>query len=201
MRCFIAIDFPDRLKEKLSEIQDELKKTGPEVKWVNPRRIHLTLYFFKNLRPEDLQWISRKVKEALSDLWIDRFTGRNDGPFELTLKGMGSFPPSRDPRVIWIGVEQSLKLTALYQIIQKIGQPFGEENLETRGEEPFVPHVTLGRVRSRKNIHLLEQKIKESAQDPVGTFQVNEIIFFESRLTQQGPEYFPLDRFQLVNGL
>jgi 2'-5' RNA ligase len=171
------------------------------VKWVNPRRIHLTLYFFKNLRPEDIQGISREMKEALSDLWIDRFTGRNDGPFELTLKGIGSFPPSRDPKVIWIGVEESLKLTALYRIIQKIGQPFGEEALKTVREEPFVPHVTLGRVQSRKNIHLLKQKIKESAQDPVGTCQINELIFFESRLSQQGPEYFPLNRFSLVNGI
>ncbi|MBI1819656.1 MAG: RNA 2',3'-cyclic phosphodiesterase, partial [Nitrospirae bacterium] len=95
MRCFIAIDFPDRLKIRFSEIQAELKKTGPEVKWVNPRQIHLTLYFFKNLRPEDIQWISRKVEEE----------ALNDGPFELALKGMGSFPPSHDPRVIWIGIE------------------------------------------------------------------------------------------------
>ncbi|MBI3605721.1 MAG: RNA 2',3'-cyclic phosphodiesterase [Nitrospirae bacterium] len=188
MRCFIAIDFPDRLKIRFSEIQAELKKTGPEVKWVNPRQIHLTLYFFKNLRPEDIQWISRKVEEE----------ALNDGPFELALKGMGSFPPSHDPRVIWIGIEDSLKLTALYRIIQKIGQPFGEEDLKTGREEPFVPHVTIGRVQSRKNIHLLKQKIKESAHDPVGICQVNELIFFESRLCQQGPEYFPLNRFSLL---
>ncbi|MBI3352950.1 MAG: RNA 2',3'-cyclic phosphodiesterase [Nitrospirae bacterium] len=187
MRCFIAIDFPDPLKENFSEIQDELKKTGPEVKWVNPHQIHLTLCFFKSLRTEDIKLISQKVKQEVL----------NYGPFELVLKGMGSFPPSRDPRVIWIGIVESLKLTALYRMIQKIGQPFGEEYPETGREEPYVPHVTLGRVQSRKNIHLLKQRIKESAHDPVGTCQVNELIFFESRLNQGGPDYFQRNRFSL----
>jgi 2'-5' RNA ligase len=187
MRCFIAIDFPDVIKEKIAEIQVALGRTAADVKWVNPQQIHLTLYFFKELSVEKGECLSEKVKNEVQEKEV----------FELTLRSIGSFPPSDDPRVIWIGVQDSLKLTALYEKTQEISQPFNNEQSNEERKGKFTPHVTIGRVRSRKNVRPLKELIRKFSSEPVGICPVEELIFFESRLSQKGPDYFEIHRFPL----
>ncbi len=187
MRCFIAIDFDQDIKNKIAEIQAELSKTGADVKWVNPQHIHLTLYFFKELPVEKVERLSEKVKKEVQE----------KEAFELTLCGIGSFPPSDDPRVIWIGVQDSLELTSLCEKVQEISQPFDEEKPKGERNRRFTPHATIGRVRSRKSIRPLKKLIKSFSSEPVGISPVEELIFFESRLSQKGPDYFKLHQFPL----
>ena len=39
MRTFIAIELPAQIKDKLSELQTLLKKSGADVKWVEPNLV------------------------------------------------------------------------------------------------------------------------------------------------------------------
>ena len=45
MRTFIAIELPKEIKEYLARVQNKLKASGADVKWVEPANIHLTLKF------------------------------------------------------------------------------------------------------------------------------------------------------------
>ena len=49
MRCFIAIDIDDNIRARIDDLQRQMRqKTGldrPDVKWVQPDLIHLTLKF------------------------------------------------------------------------------------------------------------------------------------------------------------
>lgn len=187
MRCFIAIDFPDAIKEKIAEIQAVLSQTGADVKWVNPRQTHLTLYFFKELSVEKGKDLSEKVRSSFQE----------KEAFELSLHGLGSFPPGNDPKIIWIGVEHSPNLAALCEKTQEISDPFNGEKSKGERKGKFIPHATIGRVRSKKNIRLLKELIGIYSSEPVGICPVEELIFFESRLNIKGPDYFELQRFPL----
>jgi len=188
MRCFIAIDFPEVIKEKIAEIQTLLSKAGADVTWVNPAHIHLTLYFFKELPVGKVELLYEKIKKEIQE----------QEAFELTLHGIGSFPPSPDdPRVIWIGIQGSLKLAGLYQKIQGVSQPFDEKRPKGERNGSFTPHATVGRVRSRKNLRPVKNLIEKFSSEPVGICPVDELIFFESRLSQKGPDYFKLHRIPL----
>ena len=45
MRTFIAIELPKVILDSLALLEERLKNTEADVKWVEPRNIHLTLKF------------------------------------------------------------------------------------------------------------------------------------------------------------
>lgn len=184
MRCFIAISFPKKIVAALSGIQVELKKSEADIKWVQPHQLHLTLCFFKELSSEKIASLTERINKGISDI----------GAFDLTLNGIGYFPLTGNPRVIWIGILNSIKLTELYNKIQGMALPFYEEAL--KGDlDHYSPHVTIGRVRSLRKINRLKELMKSFPTDPIGVFPVNELLFLESRLDQKGPNYFEIQRF------
>ena len=70
------------------------------------------------------------------------------GEFEMIIKGAGVFKNLKDPRVIWTGIEHSEKLNKLNESI-KPGLKDAGIILEDR---TFNPHLTLGRIKSIKDI-------------------------------------------------
>ncbi len=50
IRSFIAIELPDDIRAALAELQTELQTNNqPQVKWVDPHGIHLTLKFLGSI--------------------------------------------------------------------------------------------------------------------------------------------------------
>lgn len=45
MRTFIAIELPKNIRDSLTRLQEELKKSGADLNWAAPDNIHLTLKF------------------------------------------------------------------------------------------------------------------------------------------------------------
>lgn len=45
MRTFIAIELPKNIRDSLEKLQEQLKKSEADVKWVAPDNMHLTLKF------------------------------------------------------------------------------------------------------------------------------------------------------------
>jgi 2'-5' RNA ligase len=46
IRSFLAIELPPTITKGLERVQNDLKQSHADVKWVEPSRIHLTLKFF-----------------------------------------------------------------------------------------------------------------------------------------------------------
>jgi 2'-5' RNA ligase len=177
MRTFIAIKLPQNIRTGLSNIQDELKQTGADVKWVKPDNIHLTLKFLGEIDDS----LAEKIKSVISA------AAQQTPSFNLSLSQLGAFPKIQFPRVIWIGVNNDqpvIKMAKdLEQELIKIGIP-----TESRA---FNSHITLGRVRSAQNRRALSEKLetlnKPSSSQP--EFTVSGITLFKSTLTPQGPIY------------
>ena len=176
IRSFIAIELPKEIKEDLGKIQDELKKSNADIKWVEPKNIHLTLKFLGNVDEKKLEDIKRILRNL-----SERYKG-----FFIELSRIGAFPKISSPRVIWIGIEKGKE--ELSKIFLEL-----EEQLENIGfkkeERGFSSHITIGRVRSVLNrIRLIEEVKKINSLSRL-SLSCNKITLFKSTLTPKGPIY------------
>jgi 2'-5' RNA ligase len=186
MRTFIAIELPEEIKGFLSGIQNQLRTSGADVKWVKPDNIHLTLKFLGEVDEKKLDKISKIIEE----------TAKGKNKFQAHISSLGAFPKIDFPRVIWVGLDmgdKEIKQIAkeLEEKIAKIGIP--KEN------RPFSSHITIGRLRTPVNRERLVQNLKNKAE--LGgeklEFCVTKISLFKSTLTPGGPIYEALKETNL----
>ncbi len=172
MRAFIAFNLPSSVKERLKNIQDLFKKCDLKAKWVEPHNLHLTLKFLGNIKEEKIN----SIKEILKKIG-DQFY-----KLEVALIDFGFFPSSSNPRVFFVSIDKEEELTLIAQELEKELTSLGFPQ-----EKKFKSHITLARIKEKKNIHLLKEKIKEVKLED--RFTLSEIALFESILTPQGPIY------------
>src|SRR5437764_8735450 len=94
-RTFIALELNEALRQFLGDIISRAVVHLPNLRWVDPAGIHLTLAFLGYLTDEQLETAIEAAQVA----------ALQSVPFEYRLKGLGMFGSSSQPRVIWMGVE------------------------------------------------------------------------------------------------
>jgi RNA 2',3'-cyclic 3'-phosphodiesterase len=164
-RLFIAIDMPDHVKQVLTE----LPRNIAGARWVGPEELHLTLRFIGEVD----QLTFTAIRKALSNV---RFSS-----FPLTLCRVGHFPPRRDPRVLWVGMENSEALDRLQQNVELalVDAAIAPD------ERPFSPHITLARFKETPASAVL--RFETAHADLVcPSFEVTEFILYSSVLTPKG---------------
>lgn len=185
MRTFIALDIDDRVRVALARTIDSLKSIAPNMKWVDPSRIHLTLNFIGEIAPE----ATVDISAALSSI-----TARCS-PFELTVRGMGVFESRGKVRVIWTGIhDEAGRLEALHNDVTSALDELGYPP-ESR---PFSPHLTLARSRVPKPMPLLMKEIEDKSEIELGSVSVESIVLYESMLDRLGPTYQAISRHELI---
>jgi 2'-5' RNA ligase len=119
------------------------------------------------------------------------------GPVRLVFAGVGAFPQSRAPRVIWVGVtDETQALTGLQVQLDLRLEPLGFR----REERPFSPHLTLGRVRGPARREQLSVALASMSPEPFGEMLVDRIDLMQSDLRPEGPRYSVLHSFPLEHG-
>ncbi len=179
MRTFIAIALPDNIKKVLSTLQEELKKSGADVKWVEVHNIHLTLKFLGEIDEKKLQKIEQIIEEI----------AKTEDSFLIRISSLGTFPKISFPRVIWVGIDKGDKETkeitqGLEEKIAKIGIP--------KEKRPFSSHITIGRIRSFLNKDRLVQdlnRLSVNLAEKNLEFTAECVTLFKSTLTPRGPIY------------
>lgn len=182
IRSFIAIEVPQTLQAGMGELQRELKRTEADVKWVRPEGIHLTLKFLGSISLEDVEKLTSAITPVVA-AWV---------PFELRIFSLGCFPSSRNPRVLWLGVDRGgAEVLSLQEAIENKAAEVGFLS-ETK---PFKPHLTLGRVRSAKGMNPLIQAMEKHKDAEIGSFRVKEVHLFQSELKPSGAVHTKLRAF------
>jgi 2'-5' RNA ligase len=180
-RLFVALDLPDWVKRSL----EPLARGLGDVRWSTPDQQHLTLRFIGEVG----NGACRDVVEALATVPAL--------PFELTLGGLGHFPPRGEPRVLWVGVEKSLELARLKRRIDR-----ALEDVAIPPESrKFAPHVTIARIRetlspTRLGTYLMRHSLYRSAPFPISSFHL-----YSSWLRADGAEHQLEASYELVPGL
>lgn len=178
MRIFIAIELPAEIKNALAAIQNELRTARAEIGWTKVDNIHLTLKFLGEIESAKAPAITNACIQAAASV----------APFLLEVKDLGVFPNLRQPRILWAGLAGALgELRILHQNIDRNLHHLGFE----KDARAFKPHLTLGRVKSNKNLTALISKLG-ACKLPELSFQAKEIFVMQSQLQSGGAVYTPL---------
>jgi 2'-5' RNA ligase len=186
IRAFIALDIPDAVRQAAATLQSKLRRLplSVPVSWVKIDNLHLTLQFLGDADESRVAEIGR----ALDDV-----TARVE-PFELQVRGVGAFPDSRRPRVLWIGCRDAAgQLTGLAADAQRAMTTFGYR----ADDQPFAGHLTIGRVKGMRPDAALTRALDCFKDTDLGAMRVEAVHLFQSRLHPQGSIYTRLSSHQL----
>jgi len=180
MRCFIAVECPQEVKEKFAGIQKVIREFG-EMSIVKPENMHLTLKFLGEV--DDKQ--AGKVSNALESVQYMRY--------DATIRGLGVFPKPDYVRVVWAGVEDEGRTKELASIVDSIMKPLGFP-----AEKDFQPHLTLARVKFLKDKSKLAEVIERRSNEVFGSYTVDKLLLMKSVLSPKGPEYSVVKEIKLA---
>jgi 2'-5' RNA ligase len=187
MRLFVGVEIGG-LAAAASALVDELRRRAERlaprarITWISQDRFHLTVRFIGNVPDDAAAAIAAALAPVLSV-----------AGFDLALAGVGSFPRTGKPQVLWSGV------VAGHESLAKIERDVSDR-LQVVGVPPearaYRPHLTLGRVRDAAG--LKSQPLFSGLEGRLlGTTRVEAITLFESRLSPKGPAYVPVQRTPL----
>jgi RNA 2',3'-cyclic 3'-phosphodiesterase len=189
-RLFIAIELPRDILRTVEKVQSQLKSAipGRAAKWVRPEGIHLTLKFLGDVPISQIDTIIDEMQAAVS----------GHIQFFLTIEGLGCFPNTNNPRVLWLGLTGDVRdLAALQAGIEERIAPMGYPP-ESRG---FHPHLTLARSAqdARREELVAIGKAAEKGLGTLGSWRIDEVSLMRSDLRPDGAVYtqvtnVPLDR-------
>ena len=177
---FLAILVSPQARQALENCMQKLSGLAPAgVRWVDPQGIHLTLRFLGNIP-------AAAVDEVLA---AQAAAAGACPPFSVQLARLGMFPNRRRPRALWAGVAGDIEALerlqhAVETQLERIGFP--------REKRPFVPHLTLGRVRDRisdAGRTRIAGCVSSAILDDTGPWLVEESHLIRSTLTPQGAIY------------
>jgi 2'-5' RNA ligase len=184
MRCFVAIALPPPVRALLVRVQEALRRADADVKWVEEENLHLSLKFLGEMEEDALSRLKGILSvEALR--WP---------AMSLSYAGIGTFPDRGEPRVVWAGCGGDVeKLAALAGAVERAAEQVGVP----RERKPFVAHLTIGRVKSGRNVKRLQSAISSQREVPLGRDDVKEFVLYQSTLTNTGPIYERIADFGL----
>lgn len=178
LRCFIAVEIPRSIREAIGAVTDNLGQTGSDIRWISPDNIHLTIKFLGMTDELKVPAIKKALLEKLVPYQ----------PFYITISGVGYFPDSRRPRILWIGIEPEAQLPGLLRDVEETMISLGFP----REKKPFSGHLTIGRVRSPRRIAETVAVLDSFTGHCFGSLEVKKIDLMRSILKPAGAEYSTL---------
>lgn len=196
-RLFLAVPLPNEVQSLVAGEIASLRELGWPVRWVQPESTHLTLAFLGETARERAELVRLALPAVVAA----------HPPFTLRTASLGVFPHFRRPRVLWLGLHgPAHRLEALQEAIAHTIQGLGFQ----AAEEPYHPHITLGRVRNddgeRVRLRDLPPSVKARFVDPATgaaiapaarPVPVHEVRLYRSHLGKSGARHEPLASFPL----
>ena len=178
IRAFIAIEIPGDLRDALASTVSELEKLHIDARFSRPESIHLTLKFLGDIEESRIGEIENALRELLQDRTA----------FSIRVGGLGAFPYLANPRVVWVGVDGGTALQELQHDVEvglsKLGFP--------PEKRAFTAHLTLARVKSRRNVAALIHYVESAESGDLGEFEARQLHLYQSILRPEGARYSKL---------
>jgi 2'-5' RNA ligase len=199
-RLFLAVPLADDVKALVAAQIASLERDGWPVRWVQPETSHLTLQFLGDTAPE---------RAELLRLALPSVVGRH-AAFDLRTAALGVFPSFRRPRVLWLGLHGPVH--RLESLQADVATTLRELDFPSE-DEPYHPHVTLGRVRNgdgeRVRLRDLPEAVKgrfvnaasgAAVAPPSRPVPVREVLLVRSFLGKGPVRHEPIATFPLGGG-
>jgi 2'-5' RNA ligase len=183
VRTFIAIDIPSN--PNLQDLYHDLflNLQGIDIKYLELNNLHITLAFLGETSEEQIKMLGFGLKAIQME----------SKAIELDLHGLGVFKNAHHPQVLWVGIKTNDVLKQLWALVNHVVEKHGFKP----DERGFSPHLTIGRIKKTYPGYNLVQFIKKYENACLGHLCINDFIFYQSILTQQGPIYKPIQQFSI----
>ena len=191
MRLFAGVEPSARMRSSAAEISGALRTaldaghSSGALRWIPEANLHLTIWFIGEVTAAR----APAVLEALRPPFAE-------SPFNLRIAGLGVFPSSGRPRVVWMDVREGT--AALARLHDEVGarlRPLG-----FRPEErPYAAHLTLARIKEPlpQEARSILRGLLKKVQSDAGACRVDSVTVFRSRTAPKGAIYEPLLRVPL----
>jgi 2'-5' RNA ligase len=180
VRTFVAIDLNEESRCAVARVLETLRRSVGGVGWVRPENMHLTVKFLGEIDERDVPDATEAMCEAASGV----------EPFRMRCTEVSGFPPRGPLRVIHIAVEEPTG--ALAELARRLDEEMAEALGIKREKRPFTAHITLGRVRRRRECPPLpEIALIAGEPEPVG-MRVDTVVLMRSELASSGSVYTAL---------
>lgn len=187
MRAFVSVEIKESgILDGIRKIQAEFagSLSNPKsIRFVDVNILHFTLQFLGEI-PDQAQI---PITKALSTITFE--------PFSLEVRGVGAFPNSKSPKVVWVGADTqahntkntngNAELTNLALNVTSVLNPLGYGR-----DKPFKPHSTIFRVKMREQS--ITERLDRLKDVTFGTQTIDRLNLKKSRLTPKGPIYTDL---------
>jgi len=176
MRCFIAIKPPLDISNFFHNHILNYKGFFSG-KIVKPEQMHITLFFFNNLSDSQKDLVCNTLEQ------FHKYKS-----FQVTLSRYDFFYRDRKPSVCFVKASSPELFKLREDMAVKLNSlPFDRK--------PFKAHLTLSRIKKVENKDNLDRFLSESE---LKYFNVNEILFIKSELTNTGPIYTNIYNLKLM---
>ncbi|MEM3365581.1 MAG: RNA 2',3'-cyclic phosphodiesterase [Candidatus Methanomethyliaceae archaeon] len=182
VRAFLAIDITEEVRQKIAEFEREIDLVGADIKLVEVENLHVTMKFLGEVDSGILEKVYDVMKMVKGE------------SFAMNVEGVGVFPNWRMFRVVWVGIgEGGDRITKIQRELDA-----GLAKLGFERERDFVPHITVGRVRTPRNRDRLLQLLEKYKNHQFGRCKVEKLVLKKSTLTPKGPIYSNLREVDLA---
>lgn len=148
-----------------------------KITWVDPEMAHITLQFLGDVLEDDIESLVSEIR-----------AGKYPESFQLETRGTSCFPNPKKPKTIYVETSNHTAATGLHKRLSKI---LVENGFEI-DDRPWVPHITIGRVKTQS-----ETYPSDGFEVPVVSFEVNSFDLMESDLSGDSPVYTTIETFKL----
>jgi RNA 2',3'-cyclic 3'-phosphodiesterase len=193
-RIFISIGLPDKIKNKIAELQEEIDRSfsyscgSSPIKWTKKDNLHITLFFVGYLEINDLIGVFDIVGKV-----ADEFN-----TFDLKLENISFAPKGKfPPKMVWVNAEKSEYLGKLQKQLETalLSNPNIILENEEGSNKNFSAHITTGRIVQWQFTRMEPEEIPDIEKDFSVGFKINSIEVMESELKKGGAQYTILKSF------
>ena len=176
-RLFTGLAVPPEVARPLCALQSGL----PGARWIEARDFHITLRFFGDIRDDQADDLAASLDELAHPA------------VSLTLHGLGAFGGDQ-PRMVWIGVEDSQALMGLQRAHETLAQRLGHK---PEGRK-YTPHVTLARLRGGTAVDVGDY-LSLNDHDQRFHFEAQEFVLYSAKTSTGGGPYVVEARYPLLS--
>ncbi len=174
-RVFIAINLPEKIKDRLLEFEKEYKIPA---RWVGRDSLHITLNFLGNLDDNQLVETIETAKRVCMSY----------NPISINLQKI-CYGPSKKfpPKMVWIEMGKSEELSKLQLDLENNFFNLPSYQYKEKENRSFHPHLTLARIKLFEFRALGERP--EINEELCLSFEASAVEVMESELKRSGAEY------------
>lgn len=182
IRTFFAYALNDDIKDRISQLQQNILPNAEGIRKVDPEKFHITLKFIGPTDPHKLKIIAKEHRSEWEEMRSTR----------ISIDKCGVFPSLGAAKVLWLGCSRDyIQLNQQFNVIDEaLTKAF-----ELKMEKGFHPHITMARIK-RGLANPLKNKYISHDFESIDIL-LNRIICYESRRCEGKLIYEPLEVFEL----